>query len=62
MNFVFIFGGKFAGNLVGILRDSCSDPQNKGSNILSTTFRSIFREKNRASKTIFRANFVLHGN
>ena len=35
-----------------------SGRQNKGPNILGN-FRSIFRQKFRSSKTIFRANFVL---
>ena len=46
----WILGGKFGGNLVGFFRTHKIKAQN---------FRSIFREKIRASKKIFRANFVL---
>ena len=52
--------GNLAGNLAGILRDFFfAGPQNKGSNISGEISEHFFREKIRASKKIFRANFVL---
>ena len=58
--FVDFWDGNFVGNLAGILRDF-SDPQCvKGkAQTFWGKFRSIFREKIRGSKRIFRANFVL---
>ena len=54
----FDFGeGNLAGNFTGILWDFFW-PTKKGSNFAGK-FRSIFREKIRAWKKIFRANFVL---
>ena len=50
MIFLFFLGGKFGGKFVGFFQTHQIKAQGK--------FRSIFREKFRASKTLFRANFV----